>query len=1175
MHPREQPDLGCGVTKGQQAALLQLRRVCADPRSPVRIVRVEEPSEATAELRIRITVDCRPYKTIEGGLKFRTREKFVLSVPPDFPFAIPFIDAAHSRFRGFPHIQWGSRLCLYLSYETQWIPSEGIFGFMAQLDRWLRRAARNELDDPEGPVHPPVAYIGSSYTIQLNADPPTGELWPWHGGALLRRLQTGLMVVDDWVASADPSESRIFAPTVLLNSQLPFEFPLTVYDLLRCLHDGEGKEQSLYVDLLFAAQHVTDGDPMFVGIGTPSRGRGEDNQQRFQHVQFWEIEQSNIKSLQNLWVALRKQRQFDDREIPPEIVSLVDSSWKDVFRWQRESLVKWCRVLENRPEIVIRRDKGTSMDWFRGKRVALWGCGALGSYIAEALVRSGVSTLKLYDDGLVTPGLLVRQNFVKDDINEYKTEALSSRLISISSDTHVVTNTGNLLNILEDECWDTDVDVIIDATASLRVRTKLEYLLKEHNAKVPLVSLMISADAQRAVAVLAPPGYGCGPLDVLRRLGLAATSKAELESWAEAFWTSEAAEFLRQPEPGCSSPTFVASYVDVASLAARTINAVAKALDENIESASGLLLQTAVEETGHCFRFEPSIQMTRDGVSFRLDQNAWRDIWGWIRQGARTRSAKYETGGFVFGEFDETLGIAWITNVSGPPSDSLFSAQEFVCGIHGIEELCEGYVSRTKGAVSYLGTWHSHPESAATPSAMDHDAIASIFASTPREGAHQLMMIVGNVLGEPLELGLYSFMRSGAITDEDVVASIDSLRGGKMNVGLPVRNGKTIGLALSGGGYRAVAFHLGTLRALEDLDLLRDVKVISGVSGGSLMTALFGFNQSEFKDVDLKTVRMLREGLVKSFLCKLLLSHRPVLLLWNSLVVAILRVISRFITWVIRWILGSLIDAKSAKRRSRKLTRALRARYSRTHVMADVIADVVGTQSCDAPTREGMSIVFNACELRTGTAFRMSNERFGSWRYGYAHSSELRVADAVAASAAYPPFLPPFDWVKTFQKNGESIKQRVVVTDGGVYENLGVSVMTPEVDGKNSSVQYEVDYLISSDAGAGQMSGRLIPIGWRSRMTQTVEAMMRKVQDATKKRLHELAASGQIEGFSYIGLGQFDDRVHPKTANWVDREDVIHYPTNINAMSDEDITKLSNRGESLTRSLVTRYLLSD
>ena len=161
----------------------------------------------------------------------------------------------------------------------------------------------------------------------------------------------------------------------------------------------------------------------------------------------------------------------------------------------------------------------------------------------------------------------------------------------------------------------------------------------------------------------------------------------------------------------------------------------------------------------------------------------------------------------------------------------------------------------------------------------------------------------------------------------------------------------------------------------------------------------------------------------------------------------------------------------------------------------------------------------------------MSNERFGCWRYGWAPAGQLRVADAIMASAAYPPFLPPFDWRRSFERNGKTDTHRVLVTDGGVFDNLGVSVMEPGRDANISAVSYSLDIIIASDAGAGQFTGESVPISWPKRMTQVVSAVMRKVQDATKQRLHDHARAGRIDGFIYAALGQIDRRVPLKPTN--------------------------------------------
>jgi predicted acylesterase/phospholipase RssA len=70
-----------------------------------------------------------------------------------------------------------------------------------------------------------------------------------------------------------------------------------------------------------------------------------------------------------------------------------------------------------------------------------------------------------------------------------------------------------------------------------------------------------------------------------------------------------------------------------------------------------------------------------------------------------------------------------------------------------------------------------------------------------------------------------------------------------------------IGLAVSGGGFRATCFGLGCLRALHDQDLLRHVSVISGISGGSVLAALYAYGPTEFSEFDALVVDQLRRGL--------------------------------------------------------------------------------------------------------------------------------------------------------------------------------------------------------------------------------------------------------------------------------------------------------------------------
>jgi predicted acylesterase/phospholipase RssA len=57
-----------------------------------------------------------------------------------------------------------------------------------------------------------------------------------------------------------------------------------------------------------------------------------------------------------------------------------------------------------------------------------------------------------------------------------------------------------------------------------------------------------------------------------------------------------------------------------------------------------------------------------------------------------------------------------------------------------------------------------------------------------------------------------------------------------------------IGLALSGGGFRATAFHLGVLKRLRELGLLDRITYLSGVSGGSIAAAHWAYSAAFIGD---------------------------------------------------------------------------------------------------------------------------------------------------------------------------------------------------------------------------------------------------------------------------------------------------------------------------------------
>ena len=1166
------------LSEGQTTALKQLERIASIHESALRIDNIEKENNESKDsvLCVDVSLDCRHYKKEEGGLKLNSRESVRLWIYSDFPYHVPAVTTAHSRFLGFNHVQWGAQLCLYQSTDTQWNPSQGMFGFIKQLDQWFEKSAVNQLDHPEGPLHPPIAYPVSNTVICFREDTPTREQWPWFGAAVINEKKPGYYEVESWQDVSSLEQNTKFAPALLLDFELPFEYPKTIRWLFKCIESKGLDTTKILVHLMIAAEKISEDESLYFMIGTPSRGIAGNKETRLQHLNVWEIEKDDVKKLKNVSLACDVINKYKGNETPNGLTAIVDDIFNDLYKWQNNSRVNWCSVLEDRPEIVTRRDEGSEIDWFKEKTVSIWGCGALGSVIAEHLVRAKVKKLILYDNKKVTRGILIRQNFIENDINDSKTEAVKRRLKAKSKEVDIVTCSDNLIKVLDDNAWRDGLDVVIDATASLRVRSKLESRIKNNKLTIPVISMMISGAARYGVVTFAPQSYSGASLDIHRRLGISVKKRSWLKKWNNAFWDEETDEVARQPEPGCSEPTFIGSHADVAGLAARMINSVSTEIVKGENQAVGYLLaKKSSEIKDQVFKYKSDIVVCNNDIEFRFSANAWRDTQGWINTGARTRNSKDETGGLLFGQFDEVLGIGWISNVSGPPGDSEFSPEGFICGVEGTQELCKQYDDESNGMIQYIGTWHSHPVSQAIPSSTDFNGIAEIFATSEGKGSHQLMMIIGFSSMKDKEIGIYAFENKNFTIYKETMTFDLSLIGAKRDLPNISPYGKSIGLALSGGGSRAVAFHLGTLRALEDLGLLDEVSVISGVSGGSVMAGILGYTDNEFFKVDKDTIKFLKKGLVLPALVKLIHPARITKLSLTLFTVILPSLILDFVKKIILKITTVFSGNATINKIIGSINWPIRRWYSRTHIMADAIEEVIGSHMCDGATRNKMSVVFNACELRTGTAFRMSNEKFGSWRYGFASSADLRLSDAITASAAYPAILPAFDWCKVFSKDHEKRKQRVLITDGGVYENLGVSVLEPGRNSGLNEISYNPKVIIASDAGAGQFIGNALPGMWPSRMVQVVNSVMRKVQDATKGRLHKYSETGELDAFDYVNLGQIDSKVIMKSPGWISREEVMNYPTDFSAMSNKTINLLSGRGEVITRALVSQYLLSD
>ena len=252
---------------------------------------------------------------------------------------------------------------------------------------------------------------------------------------------------------------------------------------------------------------------------------------------------------------------------------------------------------------------------------------------------------------------------------------------------------------------------------------------------------------------------------------------------------------------------------------------------------------------------------------------------------------------------------------------------------------------------------------------------------------------------------------------------------------------KRIGLALSGGGFRATLYHLGLVRYLHDAGILSRVSQITAVSGGSIIAAHLVLNWNhyngsagEFDDAASELLAFVRMDVRN-------------------------RIVRRFP-------LGLALRGprRLAGMSNRKLTRPGLLEY---HYERYLYGD---TSLFELP--EDPSLHLLATNLSEGRL--CSFNRSGLWMIGRGERQGIRfdrvpiplatVPMAVAASSAFPGFFPPMllTGADVGAKGGEFGRQ--AYTDGGVFDNLGVR-MFHSLAQVSGTTPIPWDCVLVSDAG--------------------------------------------------------------------------------------------------------------
>jgi len=350
---------------------------------------------------------------------------------------------------------------------------------------------------------------------------------------------------------------------------------------------------------------------------------------------------------------------------------------------------------------------------------------------------------------------------------------------------------------------------------------------------------------------------------------------------------------------------------------------------------------------------------------------------------------------------------------------------------------------------------------------------------------------------------------------------------------------KPIALALSGGGVRAIVFHLGVLRLLAERQALEDVYRISTVSGGSLLVGL-----------------MLQEAGMK----------------WPSS--------EQFISTVYPSLRKKLCKRSLQWGAISELLRPCNWRYliSRANLLALALQHEwdITTRLSDLPLVPEWSI--NGTTAENGKRFRFKSDSIGDYSLGYAAPGEFLLANALAVSAAFPGGLGPLTLdTKTFQwckrpSWDVSINEETPVDigykklhlyDGGVYDNLGLE---PFFDAGKGKPKHLGEIIIASDAGAPLKTGFSLFALNPSRFKRVADIMADQARALRVRTFSFYIQQEPLRG-AYLYINTPVSGIHGREAAAL----AANFPTTLRQLTLSEFDLLSNHGYQVTAQVETQY----
>jgi predicted acylesterase/phospholipase RssA len=357
-----------------------------------------------------------------------------------------------------------------------------------------------------------------------------------------------------------------------------------------------------------------------------------------------------------------------------------------------------------------------------------------------------------------------------------------------------------------------------------------------------------------------------------------------------------------------------------------------------------------------------------------------------------------------------------------------------------------------------------------------------------------------------------------------------------------------IGLALSGGGFRATLFHLGVVRLLHETGQLSQVKRIGAASGGSILAAHLVLHWEQYTGS--------KEDFDKA-------SQEIIQFVQKDVRGQVIR------RWFFAWLCLAL---------PRLLLRRSRRHWTRTNLLQKHYCRLYKDKALEdlrAPNRP--HVYFYSTSLTNGTVCSFGRSGF-RWHENFDNPVERSIstpntpiAFAVAASSAFPPLFPPIEISnETLFCDRISFPYSHYLTDGGVYDNLGID----KLHWYQKAIP-ELDLFIASDAQGSFDSELDKRFAWIvGRNVRASDLLMTRV---SSMQIERLTASSASPHFVRIGIKlEVNNPGDPTLLPPESQRSLPSTRTDLDEFSPTEITALIAHGYSCARkTLIEASLLTE